>query len=227
MTTDTPIRNIRRINPTEIESIAATYVEAAAAPLTSPVTLDPVPAKPRLADLIKSYAAMRLATAAEVLELFADTFAQNPYVKAMVWYQYTPYFNDGDACTFRLRDDDTCRSTLSSRADNWDWIAGRAPTASEIEASFANSTGDSDNDDEYMNPDEYRDSLLRIRDTEWDGNLRKFVPCEHNVEAKRQVDAMKALLHSFPEDILERVFGEHTKVFVWAGGIAVTEYDHE
>ena len=42
--------------------------------------------------------------------LFKETtkefFDQNPLVNAIVWTQYTPYFNDGDTCEFHVRSDD-------------------------------------------------------------------------------------------------------------------------
>jgi hypothetical protein len=37
-------------------------------------------------------------------ELFAELFAAAPAIKAVRWTQYTPYFNDGDACVFRIHD---------------------------------------------------------------------------------------------------------------------------
>lgn len=39
-----------------------------------------------------------------ITELFADFFRQFPEVKALAWSQYTPHFNDGDPCTFRVND---------------------------------------------------------------------------------------------------------------------------
>lgn len=33
---------------------------------------------------------------------FEDVFKRFDQVKAIVWTQYTPYFNDGDACTFSV-----------------------------------------------------------------------------------------------------------------------------
>jgi hypothetical protein len=35
-------------------------------------------------------------------EMFQSFFAAFPDVKTIHWTQYTPYFNDGDECTFRL-----------------------------------------------------------------------------------------------------------------------------
>lgn len=35
-------------------------------------------------------------------EALKELFAEVPTLKALKWNQYTPYFNDGDACTFRV-----------------------------------------------------------------------------------------------------------------------------
>lgn len=35
---------------------------------------------------------------------FRDFFEANTDVEAIMWHQYTPYFNDGDACVFRVGD---------------------------------------------------------------------------------------------------------------------------
>lgn len=35
----------------------------------------------------------------------AELFAKYPAMKNIAWTQYTPYFNDGDACTFSVNND--------------------------------------------------------------------------------------------------------------------------
>lgn len=37
-------------------------------------------------------------------DLFLDVFTQNPELEAIQWTQYTPSFNDGDPCVFRVGD---------------------------------------------------------------------------------------------------------------------------
>lgn len=37
-------------------------------------------------------------------ELLTKFFEANPDVALVVWTQYTPHFNDGDACVFRVND---------------------------------------------------------------------------------------------------------------------------
>jgi hypothetical protein len=39
-------------------------------------------------------------------QVFKDLFAAHPNLKSVVWTQYTPYFNDGDPCYFRVREFD-------------------------------------------------------------------------------------------------------------------------
>lgn len=40
--------------------------------------------------------------------LFKRFFEEHPNVKALGWTQYTPYFNDGEACEFSVRDFYAC-----------------------------------------------------------------------------------------------------------------------
>ena len=35
---------------------------------------------------------------------FKDFFDVNPNIEMIAWTQYTPFFNDGDPCVFRVRD---------------------------------------------------------------------------------------------------------------------------
>lgn len=37
-------------------------------------------------------------------QAFSKFFADNPKVDGIVWTQYTPYFNDGDTCTFGVHE---------------------------------------------------------------------------------------------------------------------------
>jgi hypothetical protein len=39
-----------------------------------------------------------------IKELFSEFWANNPDIQTVVWTQYAPYFNDGDACVFAVHD---------------------------------------------------------------------------------------------------------------------------
>ena len=40
----------------------------------------------------------------KIKEVFKQFWEENPDIKVVVWTQYAPYFNDGDACVFRIND---------------------------------------------------------------------------------------------------------------------------
>ena len=52
----------------------------------------------------------------EFPKLFAPLFDANPEVNKFSWSQYTPYFNDGESCTFSVNNGDVTVNGLSE----WD-----------------------------------------------------------------------------------------------------------
>jgi hypothetical protein len=63
-----------------------------------------------LAELHEKQEALRQQMREQGKTLIADAlkevFEKHPELLAVRWAQYTPYFNDGDACTFRVNDAD-------------------------------------------------------------------------------------------------------------------------
>ena len=59
-------------------------------------------------NLISEHQRIRAEFQKSAQELFKNItkefFATNPGIKAAKWSQYTPYFNDGDECVFRVND---------------------------------------------------------------------------------------------------------------------------
>jgi hypothetical protein len=43
---------------------------------------------------------------AALKEAFKEVFDKHPRLRSIVWTQYTPYFNDGDPCYFRVHEFD-------------------------------------------------------------------------------------------------------------------------
>jgi hypothetical protein len=56
------------------------------------------------ADIMAAREAAKTGTQAALKEAFKEVFAAHPGLKAVKWTQYTPYFNDGDACVFGVHD---------------------------------------------------------------------------------------------------------------------------
>ena len=75
---------------------------------------------------------------AALSEEFKKAFAAHPDLKAIQWRQYTPYFNDGDPCTFRVTEfemsltstpDDDSKSDygIDGFEPTWTTKGGRTP----------------------------------------------------------------------------------------------------
>lgn len=59
-----------------------------------------------------------------IAEILSKFFEQNPKFASLSWTQYTPYFNDGEACVFSIGDIDYAvvpdTSTADGKADHED-----------------------------------------------------------------------------------------------------------
>ena len=164
----------------------------------------------------------------EVLELLTAAFDANPRVKGYVWYQYTPYFNDGEPCTFGVHADRPARSTVTMAAnEDWEWIAGSAPTGVEVDAPVDEEGEESDSS--FLGT-EYEDSGLKIQTREWrsgvNGRYGEYVDIPHDPEAIRQCAAVDKVFDSIPETVMKNL-GDGYRFYAWRGGIARYEYSHD
>jgi hypothetical protein len=141
---------------------------------------------------------LKRVTASELLAAFAEKFKANPSVKCMIWHQYTPYFNDGDPCTFGVHSDYACRARLPmpGDVDTWTVVAGAAPIGDP--ATYMENA-------DFFDGWEYKD--------------------ERNNDA--QQTEMDSFLNGLPDDLLARALGDGVRVFVWEGGILTDEYSHD
>jgi hypothetical protein len=53
-------------------------------------------------DYQKTVAETRQKLSTNIKTIFKQIFEENPTINAFCWEQYTPYFNDGDTCTFSV-----------------------------------------------------------------------------------------------------------------------------
>lgn len=75
--------------------------------------------------LIEEQRALRAKFQETAQALFKETtkqfFYNNPGVTAILWTQYTPYFNDGDTCVFHVRDVYFTNANSEQMDDVSDW----------------------------------------------------------------------------------------------------------
>lgn len=67
----------------------------------------------------KAVAEIKKDAAKNSVALFAPIFEAHPDIESFSWTQYTPYFNDGDSCTFSAGDIDQVNG-YEEYSDEWD-----------------------------------------------------------------------------------------------------------
>lgn len=152
---------------------------------------------------------------------FADFFDAHPEATAIVWTQYTPHFNDGDACTFGVNDfelkvdtnkiaEDVKKLVIDQSNSEYGYGDGCAAGAvAMIEDTASNR--------KTMKEPWYKDKYEGIV-------LRKLTP-----EEKSLIEDFNELTdscHAIPE-ILEMILGDHVMVTATKQGFHTDEQDHD
>lgn len=160
-------------------------------------------------------------------EGFAPFFAANPHVDGVIWTQYTPYFNDGDACEFGVNDPAVILSLAVARAvrPDRDW-------------SEYSTTPRSGNMADELTPDQLRaladakesgvDSLPEDESFDYD-NPRRFDSWDlRSTEYTFERMGFDKVWGRIPEEVFKSVFGDHVEVLIRRDGtVIVEEYEHD
>jgi hypothetical protein len=119
------------------------------------------------------------------------------------WRQYTPYFNDGDACVF-------------SAGQPW----------FRTTADLADSDGDEAPDDPYTFDLHGHPTL---GDEHWDGH--RWAAVERDEATRARAERARALSQAIEsgefDDVLLEEFGDHCQIWIRRSGITVDEYSHD
>lgn len=124
-------------------------------------------------------------------------FSAYPEIRAISWTQYTPYFNDGDACHFSVNE-------LEFESFDWGKLSGK--TQEEIE-------GDSEDDWHEFTP---------IYDLKYTPRAED----PYLVAMYNDLESFEEGLQAIPE-LLEIIYDDHVQVYVSREGIEVQDYEHE
>lgn len=186
-------------------------------------------------------------------EAFREFLEKYDNVDNIFWTQYTPYFNDGEACEFSVNDvylvlkgdEDACEYEGSDLTDKDD-IADLKKMIADIEEwekdpmAFAQKY-----QREYIiryNRDPFLSSRYSGTTEE---QMRKWKPFHRSKEEyveqltyaenlvktypnlKSDFKEVKSMIAGIDEDLMKAMFGDHVKVVVSASGIETEEYQHE
>ena len=130
-------------------------------------------------------------------ELTKTIFEDHPKVESFGWTQYTPYFNDGDTCTFSAQTDYIYIN--GQPVDESDWIN---------ETKITNYGTWNREKREY-------EGRTEVPNLDYDPDLSKAN------------DEIREFLRNFDEDFFLSQFGDHAEITVTAEGVSVDEYEHD
>lgn len=129
---------------------------------------------------------------------FKELFEKHPVLLAVQWEQYTPYFNDGDSCTFGVNE------------------MYPVFTLTEAQQKLIAEDLSDDEDDAQM----IIDQLLYDY-----GKLKGTMTAEQKAANKALTKLVKDL--GSMDDTFEDIFGDHVRVRATSKGFKVTEHEHE
>lgn len=135
--------------------------------------------------------------AALVEEMAKDIFDTFPCVRAIRWAQYTPYFNDGDPCYFRVRE---ARIAL-----NEDFMENLQ--ASERQCL-------------YEDQDSFLGFSYRLDDHPDTSGTRMLKKIGNALEE------FQGVLNNLSET-MEETFGDHQQITITRNGVKTEEYNHD
>jgi hypothetical protein len=168
------------------------------------VMLGMVKAKEKFEELKKEFGKDLQSNFTNICKWLLDTVSG---VNVVYWTQYTPYFNDGDPCTFRVTEPFFTNATVD-QIKTCSYIED-LPSESEEMGLWVECS---------MCPEFYNDtSFNHFRD-----EYKKIFSEEDN-----------KVLHTFSkfvqdnEEFLEPMFGDSHQVFVTRDGIYTEYYDHD
>lgn len=147
----------------------------------------------------------------------SNFFNNYPEVSAVIWQQYTPYFNDGDTCEFSVHE-----PAFLSAADYDAYSEGNLDNIYEY------SSFEAPSDWVYKSAANVENKYRQ----EYQKTIDKYEELAKNfgnrlTEIQIGVDNFHKLFNEIGSDVMLSLFGDHVQVTVTKDGIEVDEYSHD
>ena len=133
-----------------------------------------------------------------------EFFETNPSIKAIVWTQYTPYFNDGDTCEFSVHEP----YYSNAKGDQIEDLSRHGDYSGEDEGVWA------------------EDTWILTGDSQYCVDRRKEIDLT-GVDLQSVAAFSKMISSSDMEEILKEMFEDHVTVSATRDGFDVEEYEHD
>lgn len=136
--------------------------------------------------------------------MVVEIFDKYPEIITVGWEQYTPYFNDGEECTF---DSNVDYCHINGKDEYGDGRWGHSIT--EEEENAVNVMGKS-------------------RTETWSSKESKYVPNpDYDKKYVTMVKAVKDFLDTFDNDDYRDMFGDHMSIVVTKDGVEAEYFEHD
>jgi len=151
---------------------------------------------------------------------FSDFFSSHPEIRSIVWTQYTPYFNDGEACVFSINDFEFILDMDS------------ALVSDDVKKLYEHVAGEYDGNYGYGEADVRPVFRTLSGKHHYDEEQRKSL----GLKRRQLTDAEKKLAQDCDEledvcfkikDLLSVAFGDHVVVTATSKGFDVSEFEHD
>jgi len=152
--------------------------------------------------------------------MFSDIFATAPNLKSVSWRQYTPYFNDGDTCEFSARVGDLYINGRSEYddEDDTDYISIIPTIYKKLQTE----------EDVRINKELAEKCKYTWYTSRGIGEEGLTYNPKYDADADRASSEISEVLSTIPEEFLKDLFGDHTRVTIYADGSLDTEhYSHD
>lgn len=164
-----------------------------------------------------------------------------PEITRLSWTQYTPHWNDGEACYFSVHEW-FYDAEINGQFFEGEYEGGHFDylhTDEEIEKlkeqiAIANEEYKKKLEEyiikgttltrwgEPINYAKYKEETLKKA-----LELREIYSSERIVEINSALEEFNSLFKSIPSEIFEQIFGDHTKVIITNSGVKIDEYSHD
>ena len=158
-----------------------------------------------------------------VQEEMQELFDKYPKLETIVLTGYVDYFNDGEPCTFSMRE---YLSTINGiSVDKWAAMDyADEDTVNEIHPEIFGETGETRMEKTYegwgANRKETGEREVKVRD--WIPNP------DYDPDFGTVVEDVTSLMFNTPSEVFETIFGSHFRATITRDGIMVEEYtDHD
>lgn len=157
-----------------------------------------------IADTAEVHRKFQVQAQALFKEITKEVFEKNPGITGIIWNQYTPYFNDGDSCEFRVND-----ATFTN-----------APVEELCDIHYGEYEGETEG---VWSADNIRSVLERDYYLE----TKELILASGGVDLDSCDLFSKVILSSEMEPVMEAMFGDHVKVIATREGFEVEDCDHD